>query len=61
MKIDRSRLIQQLMDFSDDVPPWKWMKLWKTYSELSTNRLLEIRSGFRLAERGLNKRGICHE
>lgn len=52
--IDRNSLILELMEYSDP-PAWKWMKLWKTYEEMSTNRLKDIRIGFKLALKGLEK------
>ena len=51
----RNELIHKLMEYSDP-PAWKWMKLWETYSEMSTNRLLDIKTGFKLAKKGLERR-----
>ena len=55
MNTKKNILIHQLMEYSDP-PAWKWMKLWETYEQLSMNRLLEIRAGFRLAAKGLKRR-----
>jgi len=57
--MDRNKLILELMDESDP-PAWKWMKLWSTYEEMSTNRLMDIRQGFRLARKGLERRNAEH-
>jgi hypothetical protein len=53
--VDRNAIIHRLMEYSDP-EPWKWLKLWETYSALSTNRLKEIEGGFKLAEKGLKRR-----
>lgn len=54
----RQKLILELTEISSEDEPWKWMKLWRTYSEMSMNRLLEIHRGYKLAEAGLKRRGL---
>jgi hypothetical protein len=53
--VDRNAIIHRLMEYSEP-PAYKWLKLWDTYSALSTNRLLEIQAGFRLAAKGIKRR-----